>query len=70
MAKKALVLEGVPNPKQDQFLRAVAPRIAYGGARGGGKSWVLRRKFILLEGQNLSVITSHVVANTGRNATK
>ena len=48
MAKKALRLEGVPNPKQDLFLRAVAPRIAYGGARGGGKSWVLRRKFILL----------------------
>lgn len=48
MAKKALVLEGTPNPKQDLFLRAVAPRIAYGGARGGGKSWVLRRKFILL----------------------
>ena len=48
MAKKALRLECVPNPKQDQFLRAVAPRIAYGGARGGGKSWVLRRKFILL----------------------
>ena len=48
MAKKQLVLEGVPNPKQDQFLRAVAPRIAFGGARGGGKSWVLRRKLILL----------------------
>ena len=48
MPKKALRLDGVPNPKQDLFLRAVAPRIAYGGARGGGKSWVLRRKFILL----------------------
>lgn len=48
MAKKTLRLEGMPNPKQDLFLRAVAPRIAYGGARGGGKSWVLRRKFILL----------------------
>lgn len=35
MAKKTLRLEGLPNPKQDLFLRAVAPRIAYGGARGG-----------------------------------
>ena len=48
MAKKALRLDGVPNPKQDLFLRAVAPRIAYGGARGGGKSWAMRRKLILL----------------------
>lgn len=48
MANKQLVLKDIPNPKQDQFLRAVAPRIAYGGARGGGKSWVLRRKLILL----------------------
>lgn len=24
------------------------PYIAYGGARGGGKSWAMRRKFVLL----------------------
>lgn len=48
MAKKALVLSGIPNPKQDLFLRATASHIAYGGARGGGKSWAMRRKLILL----------------------
>ena len=47
-AKKALVLDGVPNPKQDIFLKATASHIAYGGARGGGKSWAMRRKLILL----------------------
>jgi phage terminase large subunit len=37
-----------PYPKQIQFFSATAPRIAYGGARGGGKSWAMRMKFILL----------------------
>lgn len=37
-----------PNPKQAQFLRAKEPRIAYGGARGGGKSWAIRVKSTLL----------------------
>ena len=48
MPKKALVLDGIANPKQDLFLRSTAPRTAYGGARGGGKSWAMRRKLILL----------------------
>ena len=37
-----------PNPKQAEFLRATNRRIAYGGARGGGKSWAMRTKVILL----------------------
>lgn len=37
-----------PYPKQIEFFTKTAPRIAYGGARGGGKSWAMRFKFILL----------------------
>ena len=37
-----------PNPKQIQFFKAKAKHIGYGGARGGGKSWAMRRKFVLL----------------------
>ena len=43
-----LHLPGTPNPKQEQFFLAEARHIAYGGARGGGKSWAMRRKFVLL----------------------
>ncbi|MFA4834921.1 MAG: phage terminase large subunit [Dehalococcoidia bacterium] len=50
MAKKIkkLTLTGIPNPKQDAFFSAKGRHIAYGGARGGGKSWALRRLFIML----------------------
>lgn len=37
-----------PNPQQQAFFRAEAANIAYGGARGGGKSWAMRRKLVLL----------------------
>lgn len=37
-----------PNPKQLEFFKARARHIAYGGARGGGKSWGMRTKFIML----------------------
>lgn len=37
-----------PYPKQEEFFKASTTRIAYGGARGGGKSWAMRTKFILL----------------------
>lgn len=40
--------EDVPNPKQREFFRATARHIGYGGARGGGKSWAMRRKFVML----------------------
>lgn len=48
MKKPDLVLTGEPNPKQVEFFKATARHICYGGARGGGKSWALRRKFLLL----------------------
>lgn len=43
-----LHLEGVPNPRQIEFFKSTARHTAYGGARGGGKSWAMRRKFVLL----------------------
>ena len=36
------------NPRQVEFFKANARHIAYGGARGGGKSWAMRMKFVLL----------------------
>ena len=43
-----ITLTGQPNDKQVLFFTATARHIAYGGARGGGKSWAVRRKFVLL----------------------
>lgn len=37
-----------PNPKQYRFFKAKKKFIGYGGARGGGKSWAMRMKFVLL----------------------
>ncbi len=37
-----------PFPPQEAFFRARARRIAYGGARGGGKSFAMRAKLVLL----------------------
>lgn len=37
-----------PFDTQMQFLRATAKHVAFGGARGGGKSWSVRTKAILL----------------------
>lgn len=45
-----------PNPKQDLFLRDRHKYIAYGGARGGGKSWAVRVKAILLALSNPGII--------------
>ena len=39
---------GTPNPRQLEFFLARARHIAYGGARGGGKSWAMRKKLVLL----------------------
>ncbi len=37
-----------PNEKQRQFFESHARYTAYGGARGGGKSWAMRMKLVLL----------------------
>lgn len=41
-------LDGTPSPKQAEFFHSTAKFTAYGGARGGGKSWALRRKLIAM----------------------
>ncbi|MCE5188253.1 MAG: phage terminase large subunit [Eubacteriales bacterium] len=42
------LLKGYPNPRQRDFFASHARHTAYGGARGGGKSWAMRRKLVLL----------------------
>jgi len=42
------VISFKPQPKQWEFLKMRALHCAYGGARGGGKSWVLRFKACLM----------------------
>lgn len=46
--KQAMALVGTPSERQKEFFLATARHIGYGGARGGGKSWAMRRKFVLL----------------------
>lgn len=43
-----LVLKGLPQERQKTFFDATEKYVAYGGARGGGKSWALRRKAVLM----------------------
>ncbi|MBR2465692.1 MAG: phage terminase large subunit [Christensenellaceae bacterium] len=38
------VVLGKPQPKQREFMLAKAKYVAFGGARGGGKSWSVREK--------------------------
>ena len=38
----------VPNDRQAEFFRSEAAHTAYGGARGGGKSFAMRRKLVML----------------------
>ena len=42
----SLHVHGTPNARQKLFFASRARYTAYGGARGGGKSWALRRKLI------------------------
>ena len=48
------------NPKQKLALEDTHKYIGYGGARGGGKSWFVKRKAILLAG-NYAGIHSLIV---------
>lgn len=45
---KKVALSGAPQKKQMEFFMAKTKYVAYGGARGGGKSWALRRKIVLM----------------------
>ncbi|MBQ8440962.1 MAG: phage terminase large subunit [Clostridia bacterium] len=40
------LIKGTPNERQKLFFASRARYTAYGGARGGGKSWALRRKLV------------------------
>ncbi|MDE6876034.1 MAG: phage terminase large subunit [Lachnospiraceae bacterium] len=42
------IVFGKPNEKQRQFLTDTHKHVGYGGARGGGKSWAVRAKAVLL----------------------
>ncbi len=46
--KKELLIKGIPSPRQQEFFDSQARFVAYGGARGGGKSWALRRKLVAM----------------------
>lgn len=48
MEAREVVLFGTPQEKQRLFFDSRAKYTAYGGARGGGKSWALRRKLVLM----------------------
>lgn len=49
--KKVLqVVIDEPNEKQRKFMQTKRKHIGYGGARGGGKSWAVRSKSVLLGG--------------------
>src|SRR5574344_1928096 len=47
MTAKVLDL-GTVQPKQELFMRSRAKYTAFGGARGGGKSWAVRAKAVLM----------------------
>ena len=47
-AEATHVIEIRPNRKQLRFFKAKAKHVAFGGARGGGKSWAIREKSRLL----------------------
>lgn len=43
-----ITVPGVPTQRQKEFFASRARFTAYGGARGGGKSWALRRKLVAM----------------------
>ena len=44
--KQVIKIGGKPSQRQKEFFASKAKYTAYGGARGGGKSWALRRKLV------------------------
>ncbi len=46
MKTETLRIGGIPNERQKLFFASRSRYTAYGGARGGGKSWALRRKLV------------------------
>ena len=46
--ERTLHISGTPNARQREFFECRQKFVAYGGARGGGKSWALRRKLVLM----------------------
>ena len=46
--KESRTISGIPTERQKQFFASRARFTAYGGARGGGKSWALRRKLVAM----------------------
>ena len=48
MPQREIHIGGTPNEKQKKFFSSRARFTAYGGARGGGKSWALRRKLVAM----------------------
>lgn len=54
---------GTPSERQKEFLRARAKYVAFGGARGGGKSWSIRAKAVLLASRHCG-ITVCIVRHT------
>ncbi len=46
--RRVIRIGGTPNRKQAEFFASRAKYTAYGGARGGGKSWALRRKLVAI----------------------
>lgn len=46
--ERVIRVSGKPNARQREFFASRARYTAYGGARGGGKSWALRRKLVLM----------------------
>ena len=45
---RSVTIPGIPTARQKEFFNSRARFTAYGGARGGGKSWALRRKLVAM----------------------
>ena len=46
--ERTRLISGIPNERQKEFFASRTKYTAYGGARGGGKSWALRRKLVAM----------------------